>query len=189
MKKILLPALIASLLAACASDKGPVDENKFKKKESAVKKADKNEGLVTPECVTLEGKFVKQGAENSPQEYGSPNFNRIILATKKEDGKFSYSFDNVFVMADGETRQADTIKAKGVCDDTSFELTITAANDEVTTAKFKRIDEKTVNIEVKGSALSDSLNGNFNKEEEAAAPAPANPPEPVTPEDEGSVEE
>lgn len=189
MKKILLPALIASLLAACASDKGPVDENKFKKKESAVKKADKNEGLVTPECVTLEGKFVKQGAENSPQEYGSPNFNRIILATKKEDGKFSYSFDNVFVMADGETRQADTIKAKGVCDDTSFDLTITEADGEVTTARFKRIDEKTVTIEVKGKALLASLNGTFNKEADAAAPAPANPPEPVTPEDDGEIEQ
>ena len=70
MKKILLATLASVVLASCASDKGPVDENKFKVTKQPVKKTGGDEKKLIPlvpstpdQCVAINGKFRKGEAK------------------------------------------------------------------------------------------------------------------------------
>jgi hypothetical protein len=174
MKKILFPCLIASLLAACASDKGPVDESKFKKKESAVKKNDKS---VQPtrlmpvenpaDCVTLEGSFKRPSDAKEGLQ--------MNLATKRETDKASYSyetgerFSDKFIAADGQANEIDGAKVMLVCSKTAIEYTY-LKDDKVSRLQLELVDAKTLKVTGEGSVLD--LVGTYTKIEAAPAPAP-----------------
>lgn len=181
MKKILLCTLMSAVLASCASDKGPVDENKFKKKESPVKTTGDGNKLIplipTPsaECVVINGKFKRPSTKKEGPAIVDLSFDEMVLATKVEGDKVAYSYNGQAIVADGEATEKDGVKTMAVCNKTSFEVTF-VKEDKVSRVRFTQAaDAKSVTITTDSADEKlTALNGTYARVEEAApAPAPA----------------
>jgi hypothetical protein len=179
MKKILIPTLLFAVLASCASDKGPVDESKFKVTKP-VKKVDVEANKLLPlapssaaECVTINGKFKRTPAKPADQaSVGSIKlaFEEVEISTKRENEKASYSLNGTFVIADGQAREENGTKATAVCNKTGFELT-TTKDGKTSRVQFILESQNSLKIASEGADVT-SLNGIYARVE-AAAPAPA----------------
>lgn len=184
MKKILLATLASVVLASCASDKGPVDENKFKVTKQPVKKNDdgKNVAPFLPsapeECVAINGKFKRPSTKKEGPTVIDLSFDEMEIATKREGDKNSYSYNGQAIVADGEATEKDGTKTIAVCNKTGFEVTF-VKEDKVSRVRFTQAaDAKSVTIAVDSADEKvKSLAGTFTRVEEAAKPAPVTCPE------------
>jgi hypothetical protein len=157
MKKLALTLVLSASLAACASNKDPVNGPLAKALAQEKNKANEKGEKTEAGCPELNGKYslALEGATID-----------LTIATEAKDGIYAYSFDGAdLAVADGQERAltgAQVGSLKVSCDSKSItrELTLEGATAPVTD-KLTVVSEKVLERENTDA----TLNGKYTKAE------------------------